>query len=101
MKTVSLSPLKSQLVSVSLGGQHCVIRLVQRESALYLDLTSNGDVITQGAPCLYGNRIVRYPWLGFKGDLFFVDRQGQDDPFWRGLGQRFLLYYLEASDFVQ
>ncbi len=80
MRTVSLVPQKSQSVSVNLAGQQCTIRLIQRESFMYMDLTVNGNPIMQGVPCLYGNRMVRYSYLGFVGDLVFLDNVGQKRP---------------------
>lgn len=47
-----------------------------------------------GVLCLNGNKIVRYGYLPFAGELFFADLEGKADPEWAGLGQRFKLYYL-------
>lgn len=55
----------------------------------------------QGVPCLYGNKMVRYSYLGFVGDLVFLDNVGQQDPFWEGLGSRYILYYIEENELVQ
>lgn len=101
MRTVSILPQKSQSISVNLAGQQCTIRLIQRESFIYMDLTVNGNPIMQGVPCLYGNKMVRYSYLGFVGDLVFLDNVGQQDPFWEGLGSRHILYYIEENELVQ
>jgi hypothetical protein len=66
-----------------------------------MDLTVNGNPIMQGVPCLYGNKMVRYSYLGFQGDLVFLDNVGQLDPAYEGLGGRFILYYIEESELVQ
>ncbi|EPF2606912.1 phage baseplate plug family protein [Yersinia enterocolitica] len=100
MRTVSIEPLKSQSISVSLGGQQCEIRLIQRESFMYMDLTSNSIPLIQGVPCLYGNKMVGYKYLGFIGDFVFIDNAGRSDPEWSGIGSRFYLYYIEESDLV-
>lgn len=100
MMTVSIKKLKSSKPIFDLGGQACEIRLIQRTSALYMDLTVDGNPIMQGVPCYYGNRMVRYSYLGFKGDLVFLDTNGQSDPAWDGLGERYQLFYLEESDLV-
>ncbi|CNF26928.1 Uncharacterised protein [Yersinia nurmii] len=100
MMTVSIEPMKSQEFSVQLSGQQCNIRLIQRTSAIYMDLTVDGNPIMQGVPCYFGNRMVRYSYLGFKGDLLFLDSVGQNDPQWEGLGSRFQLFYLEEADIV-
>lgn len=100
MQTVSLTQEKEQTVTVTLSGQQCKIRLVQRESGLYMDLTVGDTVLFQGVPCWYANKMVRYSYLGFSGDLVFMDNQGQSDPSYDGLGTRYPLYYLEASEIV-
>ena len=100
MMTVSILPQKSQSISVDLAGQQCVVRLIQRESFLYMDLTVNGTPLIQGVPCLYGNKMVRYSYLGFSGDLVFMDNEGEQDPSYDGLGGRYVLYYIEESELV-
>ncbi|EOC2804494.1 hypothetical protein ACI3GA_004620 [Escherichia coli] len=100
MITVSVLPSKSQSISVSLAGQPCNIKLVQRQSFMYMDLTVNEVPIMQGVPCLHGNKMVRYSHLGFKGDLIFIDNDGESDPQWEGLGSRYLLYYIEENELV-
>lgn len=100
MQTISVEPKKSQTLSITLAGQQCIIRLIQRESFMYMDLTVNGNPIMQGVPCLFGNKMVGYSYLGFAGDFVFLDNEGQEDPSFEGLGGRFTLYYLEESDLV-
>lgn len=100
MLTITLTAEKEQTINVTLNNQPCIIRLVQRESAIYMDLSLNSIPIIQGVPCWYGNKIVRYPYLGFVGELVFLDLEGEDDPFWDGLGTRFLLFYFEEVDLV-
>lgn len=95
MIKISLTPGKAQAVRVTLADQDCIIRLVQRDSGLYMDLTANNITVLTGVPCLYATRIVRYSYLSFKGDLFFLDKEGSNDPVGDGLGIRFNLYYVE------
>lgn len=100
MRTIPIEPQKSQSISITLAGQQCTIRLVQRVTFIYMDLEVDGFPVMQGIPCLYGNKMVRYPYLGFIGDFVFIDNTGQDNPEWSGLGDRFSLYYIEESDLV-
>lgn len=100
MQTIAIEPKKSQSLSITLAGQLCIIRLIQRESAIYMDLTVNGNPIMQGVPCLYGNKMVGYSYLGFKGELTFLDNEGQNDPYYEGLGGRYILYYIEENELV-
>ena len=48
--------------------------------------------------CEDRNRIVRDLYLGFVGDLCFMDTQGTTDPVSPGLGLRYVLVYLDAFD---
>ncbi|MFW5400549.1 hypothetical protein V2A85_12675 [Yersinia sp. 1252 StPb PI] len=100
MNVITLENKKSQSIFITLEGQSCLIRIIQRDSSIYMDLTVNGDPILQGVPCLYANKIVRYKYLGFRGDLFFLDNEGQSDPQWDGLADRFPLYFITEAELV-
>ena len=43
--------------------------------------------------CLNEVGLVRESYLGFVGQLVFVDMQGSSDPTYDGLGSRYLLTY--------
>lgn len=101
MITVSLEAVKEQTVNVALNQQQCSIRLVQRESAMYMDLSVNNVPLIQGVPCLYANKMVRYSYLGFSGDLVFLDTQGTSDPEYSNLGGRYKLFYMTEAELVQ
>ncbi|EFE93990.1 phage baseplate plug family protein [Serratia odorifera] len=98
MLEIILNPVKAQRFSVTLNNQSCEIRLVQRSTGLYIDLTVNDTPCLQGVLCLNGNKIVRYVYLPFDGELFFADLEGSADPDWSGLGERFKLYYLAPGE---
>ena len=107
MATPLIIPLLAepqQIVSCSLGGQQCTITLRTMTNgqgidvtALYCDLSVAGSLLIGGVVCQNLNRIVRDAYLGFVGDLAFVDTQGSDDPTADGLGTRFQLVYLPAT----
>lgn len=98
MKIVPLLDTYSQSLNVTLGGQPCRIELKTRNTGLYLDLYVNDKLIVGGVVCRNLARIVIDSYLGFVGDLMFSDTQGAADPSSPGLGTRFLLFYIEASD---
>lgn len=98
MLEIVLKPLKAQRFTVTLNNQECEIRLAQRSTGLYLDLTVNSAPCLQGVLCLNGNKIVRYGYLPFAGELFFADLAGAEDPNGSGLGERFKLYYLAPEE---
>ncbi|HEY6030515.1 MAG TPA: hypothetical protein VIU44_08130 [Gaiellaceae bacterium] len=90
--------MESQVLNVTLDEQLCTIKVYQKFYGLYVDLYVNGTLIIGGVVGENLNRIVRSAYLGFSGDLAFVDSVGADDPEWGGLGSRFFLCYLSPAD---
>jgi len=98
MQIVPINATPSQTLSISLANQSCTLNLYQRLSGFYMDVLVNDEPIIEGVICEDRNRIVRDLYLGFVGDFAFIDTQGTSDPQYMGLGARWLLAYLEASD---
>jgi hypothetical protein len=115
MQTIPISAVAAQTISVTLDSQPCRINIYQKtfytagETAgnyipnyrVYLDLYVDNLLVIGGCLCLNLVRIVRDSYFGFVGDLLFFDTQGSDDPVASGLGARFQLVYLEASDLTE
>lgn len=94
MQIVPVTAIASQSFSVQLNGQQCQINLYQKANyGLFIDLIVNGTHILSATLCLNGVGLVRYPYLGFVGQLAFVDTQGSTDPAYTGLGTRYILTY--------
>jgi hypothetical protein len=100
MQIIPIQPLANQAINVTLAGQNCRINVYQKLYGLFVDLYVDEALIVAGTPALNLNRIVRSTYLGFIGDLIFIDTQGADDPTHTGLGTRFHLAYLEASELI-
>jgi len=98
MKTVPLSAVPSQTLNVILGGQNCTLKVFQKSTGVFVDVSVNNAPIVHGVIGLDRVRIVRYAYRGFIGDLAFIDTQGKNDPDYKGFGTRYFLMYLEASD---
>jgi hypothetical protein len=100
MLIIPLTSKPSQTLTTTLGGQQCALNIYQKPSGLYMDVVSPAilDGGLYGVLCENLNRIVRSAYLGFAGDLVFSDLQGTEDPVFTGLGTRFILAYLSASD---
>lgn len=98
MQNISLKPLKAQEVSVNLAGQLVTLRIVQRSTGLFMDIGVDNLWIAQGVLCLNCNKVVRYPYLKFSGELFFADTKGSLDPAYDELGTRFKLFYATAEE---
>lgn len=98
MRIVPLQAVASQTVSSPLGGQNVKINIYQRAYGLFMDVYADNVLVIQGVLVLNKNLIVRDAYLGFVGDFIMVDTQGSNDPDYTGLGDRYQLVYLEASD---
>lgn len=105
MQVIPIADEEAQTLNVQLAGQACRIDLYAKSTGFYCDLYVSDVLIIGGAICQNLNRIVRDAYLGFVGDLFFYDIQGTTtqpstglDPSRPGIGTRYLLCYLEATD---
>lgn len=107
-----IGAVPAQTFQVVLNGQNCSFSLYTRtgydftditlsttNTNLYMDLSVNGVPITTGVICLNQKRLlVNRQYLGFVGDLMFIDMQGTEDPQYSGLGSRWQFVYVEAAD---
>lgn len=98
MVIIPLQAIPNQAVGVTLGGQVSQINVYQKSTGLFIDLYVNNVLIIGGVICQNLNRIVRSLYLGFSGDIFFIDNQGDTDPVYTGLGTRYSLAYVTASE---
>ena len=86
--------IPNQTFFIDLNGQECEIHLYTRYGYLYLDLTVEDTPIIQGQICLNNVDLIQYKHLKFEGQLKFVDTQGNEDPYYSGLNERWLLTYV-------
>jgi|SRR5579859_7284934 len=98
MLVIPTQAVPNQEFTVTLGDQLSQININQNLYSMTLSLLVNNSLIIGGVVCENLNRIVRDAYLGFEGDLCFLDTQGQSDPYYTGLGTRFQLIYLTAAD---
>jgi hypothetical protein len=98
MLVIPLQPLPAQALTVSLDSQPVQLTIRQRSTGLFADVYVNNGLIIGGVICQDRNRLIRDAYLGFVGDLAFYDTQGVADPYYTGLGSRYLLAYLDAAD---
>lgn len=98
MQVIPVVSAPAQTLNVSLNGQACTINIYQKSTGVYCDLYVNDILIIAGVICRNMNRIVRSLYLGFIGDLSFFDTQGTKDPFFSGIGSRFIFLYLFPDD---
>lgn len=98
MQQIPIQQTPSQVVSVILANQNCQISLYQKSTGIFFDLRVGDRPVVTTRLVRNAVPLVRQRYLGFVGDLFIMDMQGNQDPEYIGLGTRYLLYYLEATD---
>lgn len=99
MNQIPLLSDPSQNLTVPLGGQVCQLSIYQKFYGLYMDIYVNDVLIIAGVICQNKNRIVRDAYLGFVGDLAFIDTQGDLNPFCSDLNSRyFLIYFADDAE---
>ena len=98
MVTIPLQSVPSQSLRVMLNGQLCEISIYTLSTGLYLDLDVLGVNIISGQLCVDRAYLVRDAYLGFIGDLSFVDTQSETDPVYTGLGTQYQLVYFLPSE---
>ena len=97
MVTIPTQAAANQTFNAILSGQAAQLKVYQRATGLFVDLYVNDALIIGGVAALNAAMIVRTPYLGFLGDLAFVDTQGSEDPTFGGLGTRFALMHFAPA----
>jgi len=93
MILIPTNPVPSQSISISLGGQQCLITLRQLLNRQYLSLSVNGVDICDNALIQYNTAIVRMAYTGFVGDIYCIDYNGESPPNYTGWGTMWDLFY--------
>lgn len=117
MQVISLGAKPSQTLQFVVAGQNCQMSVYTLDGYDYndptlqtpkeyiaVDFAYNGVQMTNTQNALNLARLLKNrQYLGFVGDFMFIDTQAPpgtsgEAPQWEGLGSRWLLLYLEASD---
>ncbi len=98
MQIIPIQDTPSQLFTINLAGQQTQISIYTRSTGLYCNVSVNNTLIIGGVFCTNLARIVQNTYLGFAGDLIWIDSQGVSDPVSPGLGTRYVFYYLSVED---
>ena len=98
METIPVQSVANQTLTVQLNNQSTQLNIRQTRFGMFMDMLVNGQTIVSGTICQNLNRIVRDLYLGFQGDLMWFDNQGDTDPDYTGLGDRYTLLYLSPDD---
>lgn len=92
-QAIPISAVPAQVVNVTLSNQSVTLTIRQQRTGLFLTAAVNGVIVRAGVLCHDRVALIRASYLGFPGDLAFVDTQGTSDPDYTGLGSRFILVW--------
>ena len=98
MQVIPLQPVNNQYVTVTLANQPVQLVVTQRSTGLFIDIYLNNALLLGGSLCRNATRIIRDTYFGFAGDFAFYDTQDTSDPYYTGLGSRYVLMYLSVAD---
>lgn len=100
MLIVPVQATENQTFAVLLAKQNCRLNIYQKFYGVFMDVYVSNQLIIGGVLCENVNRVIRSTYLGFIGDFWFFDTQGNSDPHFTGLGSRYQLQYLEETDLL-
>lgn len=98
MMQIPLSPVAAQTLSVVVDNQACQIAVYQRRTGLFFDLLFNGVAVCTTVLCQNLTPLLVQQYQNFIGTFAFLDTQGDTAPVYQGLGTRYQLLYIGASD---
>lgn len=90
---VPLVATPAQTLSITLGNQQVRLNVSQKYFGVFVDVYVSGALIIGGVWARNMTQIVRTPYLGFLGDLYFFDTQGTNDPAYTDFSGRYVLLY--------
>lgn len=90
---IPIDQLPNQSFDIDLNDQRCRFEFITRGIFLYMNLTIDDEEKANGIICLNNVDLIQYPDIGLDGKLYFTDTQGNLDPMYYGLGDRWQLIF--------
>lgn len=91
--TIPLDPLPNQVFSVEIDGKTVEFEFITRGAYLYMNLKVEEKQVLAGIICHNKSNLNLYDTTGLSGRIYFKDTQGELDPVYYGLNDRWLLIY--------
>jgi hypothetical protein len=95
MREIPVQATPQQAFSVVLDELNVAIVIRTTQTGMYVDITADGVPLVTGRKAQdRTNLATSARFRGFPGlQLYFVDLQGDTNPVWSGLGERYVLLY--------
>lgn len=95
--TIPLSQIPNQIVSAVVNDQAFQIEVRQLGGSIFTTTTVDGELIASTVRAVANGSITPWPSSAVNTQVIWVDTQGEDDPQYTGLGDRWVLAF-EASE---
>lgn len=96
---IPLDNIPNQKFQIQLGDKTCQFEFITRGLFIYMNLAVDNEEQINGLICMNNVNLLPYEGMGLDGVLYFNDTQGNLDPIYWGLNDRWLLIY-EVDDGV-
>ena len=100
MVEIPLSATPSQITKTVLSGQNVQLAIYQKSQGLFVDVNVDGVDFVVAVVARDLVPMVCREYMGFIGNLLFVDNLGNTDPEYSGLGNRHSLIYLTEEEYA-
>ena len=98
--SIPLQAVPNQTVKVSLSGQNVILNINSSSYGIFVTVNVNNVDFVESILACHASPLIAAYYEGFAGNLIFFDTQGTDNPVYTGLGTRWLLTYMDATDFA-
>ena len=95
-----MQAIPAQFVKFVVGGQSVEMSIYAKSTGLFVDLTVGGVAFMQGVLALDCVPLISRDYMGFVGNLLFIDTQGNNDPTYDELSARYRLIYLTSDEYA-
>lgn len=90
---IDVQAIPSQSVACIVNNQNCIINLRQLGNRQFFSLSVDSNVICENILAQVGIPLVSAAYLGFIGDFYIIDLNGDTYPDYTQWGTRWLLLY--------
>ena len=94
---IPIDKVPNQSFDVDLDGRNFRFEFITKGVFLYMNLSIDEEEKLNGIICLNNVDLIKYDDVGVTGSLYLSDTQGDKDPIYYGLGDRWILFYEDGE----
>ena len=97
---IPIQPTPSQTVKTTVGNAQLRILIACKNQGTFVSINMDDEDISNNVLAHDYCPLIQSDYLGFPGNLMFIDTQGEEDPDYKLLGSRWILVYLTAEEYA-